>query len=418
MFLTGQEEVDDLVRRIEDYPDQKLAQQLLTLPIYAGLPNDQQKVVFERPPKGMRKVVVATNIAESSITIEGIVYVIDSGFVKIRAYNPKTGTDTLVVVPTSKASAQQRAGRAGRVRPGKAFRLFTEEDFLKLPTNSIPEIQRSSLSPVILQLKALGIDNIARFDFMSPPPANVLIRALEHLYALGALNDRGLLTSDIGMKIAELPFDPPVSRMILASGELGCSEEIASIAAMMGVQNAWVNPSSLRKKADEAKLEFGARQGDHITLLNGTRQSPPLIPSFLTHPFFLVVYANFVANKESSKWCYENFLNYRSLQRAITVRKQVVGFMKRFKVPLVSCEGDVTLIQKCIAVGFFANAARRSPDGQYRTLRDSLVLAIHPTSILFNYSPEWVVFQEVVETTNIFMRDLTVIEQMWLPEIA
>jgi len=132
----------------------------------------------------------------------------------------------------------------------------------------------------------------------------------------------------------------------------------------------------------------------------------------------LVVYANFISNKESSKWCYSNFLNYRSLQRATTVRKQVIGFMRRFRIPLKSCDGDVTLIQKCVASGFFANAARLSPDGQYRTLRDSLVLAIHPNSILCKYSPQWVVFQEVVETTKTFMKDLTVIEQTWLPEIA
>ena len=258
-----------MVRKIEEYGDERLAQQLLALPIFAGLPSEEQRSVFDRAPRGMRKVVVATNIAESSITIDNIVFVIDCGFVKIRAFNPKTGTDTLVVIPTSQASAQQRAGRAGRVKPGKAFRLYSEADFLRLPTNSVPEIQRTSLAPVLLQLKALGIDNIARFDFMSPPPSDILIRALEHLYALGALNNQGLLTDDIGLKIAELPFEPMVSKMILSSGQLGCSEEIATIAAMMGVQNVWVNPSSLRKKADEAKLEFGAKQGDHITLLNG-----------------------------------------------------------------------------------------------------------------------------------------------------
>lgn len=184
IFVTGQDEVEELVRKFDDHPDEKIARQLLALPIYAGLPNDQQSSVFEPAPRGVRKVVIATNIAESSITIDGIVFVIDCGFVKIRAFNSKTGTDTLVVVPTSKASAQQRAGRAGRVKPGKAFRLYTEEDFMKLPTNSVPEIQRTSLAPVILQLKALGIDNIVRFDFMSPPPTNIMIRALEVLFLL------------------------------------------------------------------------------------------------------------------------------------------------------------------------------------------------------------------------------------------
>lgn len=152
---------------------------LLPLPIYAGLPTPQQLLVFQPPPSQTRKVIVATNIAEASITVDGIVYVIDNGFVKLRAYNPRTGLEALTTVPVSRAAAQQRAGRAGRTRPGKAFRLYTEEAYQGLREANVPEMQRSNLATVVLQLKALGIENVARFEFLTAPPAELMTRALE-----------------------------------------------------------------------------------------------------------------------------------------------------------------------------------------------------------------------------------------------
>jgi len=271
VFLTGQEDVLELVSRIDDYSGTLTgnAYKIMGVPLYAGLPQEQQKMIFEKAPKNTRKVVVATNIAESSVTINGIVYIIDSGFVKIKAYNAKTGSDSLFITPISKASAQQRAGRAGRVKPGKAYRLYTENEFKNLANNTIPEIQRSSLTPVILQLKALGIDNILRFDFMSPPPSNNMIRSLELLYALGALDDQGRLTEKIGNQLAEMPFDPMLGKMLMAAGTFQCSQEIATIAAMLTLQQqVWVMPSSFRKKADNARFAFAAAEGDHVTLLN------------------------------------------------------------------------------------------------------------------------------------------------------
>jgi len=152
---------------------------MLPLPMYSGLPSEQQMLVFRQPAPNTRKVIVATNVAETSITIDGIVYVIDSGFVKIRAYNPLTTTESLVVVPVSQSAANQRAGRAGRITAGKCFRLFTEQSFLELPVKTTPEMLRTNLATVVLQLKAMGIDNVVHFDFMSPPPSAAMIRALE-----------------------------------------------------------------------------------------------------------------------------------------------------------------------------------------------------------------------------------------------
>lgn len=175
------------------------------------------------------QVVLATNIAETSITIDGVVYVIDPGFVKQNNYNPKTGMSSLVVEPISRASAQQRAGRAGRVGPGKAFRLYTKWAFKnELLQDTIPEIQRTNLSMVVLMLKSLGINDVLNFDFLDKPPADTIIRSFELLYALGALNHKGELTR-LGRRMAEFPVDPMLSKAIINSENFKCTHEVSTI---------------------------------------------------------------------------------------------------------------------------------------------------------------------------------------------
>jgi pre-mRNA-splicing factor ATP-dependent RNA helicase DHX16 len=207
-----------------------------------------QAKIFEPTPEGARKVVLATNIAETSITIDGVVFVIDPGFVKQNAYNPRTGMSSLVVVPVSpatlnpasevarltifpaqcsRASANQRAGRAGRVGPGKSFRLYTKWAFAnELEENTVPEIQRTNLGMVVLLLKSLGINDLIGFEFLDPPPGETLMRALELLYALGALNDRGELTK-LGRRMAEFPVDPMLSKAIISSENYSCTDEVS-----------------------------------------------------------------------------------------------------------------------------------------------------------------------------------------------
>lgn len=200
--------------------------ELIILPVYSTLPSDMQAKIFEPTPKGARKIVLATNIAETSLTIDNIIYVIDSGFSKQTCFNPRTGMESLVVTPISKASADQRAGRAGRVSPGKCFRLYTLWSFQhELEENTIPEIQRSNLGAIVLMLKCLGIDNLISFDFLDPPPHEMLMRALEQLYALGALNDAAELTR-LGRRMAEFPTDPLLSKCIIESENLKCVEQV------------------------------------------------------------------------------------------------------------------------------------------------------------------------------------------------
>ncbi|XP_037258541.1 probable ATP-dependent RNA helicase DHX35 isoform X2 [Falco biarmicus] len=402
-FLTGQEEVETvvsmLIEQARALSRTGMKKHLRVLPMYAGLPSPEQMKVFERVSHSVRKVIVATNIAETSITIHGIAFVIDCGFVKLRAYNPKTAIECLVVVPVSKASANQRAGRAGRNRSGKCYRLYTEEDFEKLPKSTVPEMQRSNLAPVILQLKALGIDNVLRFPFLSPPPAQSMVQALELLYALGGLDMHCRLTEPLGMRIAEFPLNPMFAKMLLESGNFGCSQEILTIAAMMQIQNIFVIPPNQKTQAARQHRKFAVEEGDHLTMLN--------------------VYEAFVKHSKSSQWCQEHFLNYKGLVRASVVREQLKKLLVRFKVPKKSSEGDPDPVLRCIVSGFFANAAKFHSTGAYRTIRDDHELHIHPTSVLYaEKPPRWVVYNEVIQTAKYYMRDVTAVESAWLLELA
>nr|XP_010926652.1 probable pre-mRNA-splicing factor ATP-dependent RNA helicase DEAH5 isoform X2 [Elaeis guineensis] len=258
VFLTGQEEIDHacqcLYERMKGLG--KNVPELIILPVYSALPSEMQSRIFEPAPPGKRKVVVATNIAEASLTIDGIYYVVDPGFAKQNVYNPKQGIDSLVITPISQASAKQRAGRAGRTGPGKCYRLYTESAYRnEMSPTTIPEIQRINLGLTTLTMKAMGINDLLSFDFMDPPSPQALISAMEQLYSLGALDEEGLLTK-LGRKMAEFPLEPPLSKMLLASVDLGCSDEILTIIAMIQTGNIFYRPREKQAQADQKRAKF------------------------------------------------------------------------------------------------------------------------------------------------------------------
>lgn len=273
LFLTGQEEIDTACQVLYDrMKDLEGAKELIPLPVYSALPSDMQQKIFEPAPKNTRKCVIATNIAEASLTIDGIYYVVDPGFAKLKMYNAKLGMDSLTVTPISQASARQRAGRAGRTGPGKCFRLYTEDAFKKeMLATSLPEIQRTNLASTVLLLKAMGINDLINFEFMDPPPLQALVSALERLYNLGCLDQEGLLTK-LGRLMAEFPLEPQLSKMILTAVDLGCSDEILSIVSMLSVQNVFYRPREKQKVADQKKAKFNHKDGDHLTLLTVYQQ--------------------------------------------------------------------------------------------------------------------------------------------------
>ncbi|KAL0947236.1 hypothetical protein HGRIS_013357 [Hohenbuehelia grisea] len=271
IFLTGREEIDLCIEHIGELSAGRTrsAQQLVPLPLHAGLTSEEQLSVFETNSDGARKIIVSTNIAEASVTIDGVKFVIDCGFVKIRTYNPTTALASLAVVPISTASATQRAGRAGRTAPGVCYRLYTLSAFEGLVSTITPEIARTDLTVPILQLKALGIDDLMKFEWVTAPPAEAVLRGLEGLFAGGMINEEGGMTV-MGEQVAECPVDLSVARMLFKSKELRCGDEVLTIAAMTAVQDIFVIPDGAPGAlAELERRKFTASEGDHLTLLNG-----------------------------------------------------------------------------------------------------------------------------------------------------
>jgi pre-mRNA-splicing factor ATP-dependent RNA helicase DHX16 len=404
VFLTGQDEIEAAEANLQE-TCRKLGnkiKELIICPIYANLPSELQNKIFEPTPPNARKVVLATNIAETSLTIDGIVYVIDPGFVKENVYNPRTGMESLVITPCSRAAAKQRMGRAGRVGPGKCFRLYTKWAYQnELDENTTPEIQRTNLNSVVLLLKSLGINDLIDFDFMDPPPAETLIRALENLYALGALNDKGELTK-VGRQMAEFPTDPMLAKSILAADKYGCVEEVLSIIAMLGESSAlFYRPKDKKIHADQARARFTNKAGgDHLSLLN--------------------IWNQWVDTDFSYVWARENFLQHRSLARARDVRDQLSRLCDRVEVSMSSCgENNLIPIQKAITAGFFPNAARLQKGGDsYRTVKNGQTVHVHPSSCIFDVNPKWLLYFELVLTSKEFMRNVMPIQPEWLVEVA
>jgi len=373
--------------------------ELIILPIYGALPSEVATRIFEPAPLGARKVVIATNIAETSLTIDGIFYVIDPGFVKQSSYDSKLGMDRLQVTPISQAQARQRSGRAGRTGPGKCFRLYTEAAFQSemLPT-TIPEIQRQNLSNTILMLKAMGINDLLHFDFMDPPPTASLLSSLEELYQLSYLDDEGLLTR-MGRQAADFPMDPALSKALIKSVEFQCSDEVLTIVSMISAtQNVFHRPRDKQQQADQKKQKFNDPSGDHITLLN--------------------VYNGWISGGMSPQWCLENFIQPKNMMRVKDVRTQLIDILKRHRLHLVSCGRSTQVVLKALASGFFRNSARKDPSEGYKTLVEGTPVFLHPSSALFGKPSEHVIYHSLVETTKEYMHVCSAIDPKWLVEVA
>ncbi|KAF2135944.1 uncharacterized protein K452DRAFT_303153 [Aplosporella prunicola CBS 121167] len=416
LFLTGEEEIEDACRKIKLEADELMreadAGPLRVYPLYGTLPPHQQQKIFEQAPPPLRpggrpgrKVIVSTNIAETSLTIDGIVYVVDPGFSKQKVYNPRIRVESLLVSPISKASAQQRAGRAGRTRPGKCFRLYTESAFKKeLIEQTYPEILRSNLSATVLELKKLGVEDLVHFDLMDPPAPETLMRALEELNYLACLDDEGELTA-LGKLASDFPLDPALAVMLISSPEFYCSNEILSLVALLSVPQIFVRPASARKQADEMKDLFAHPDGDHLTMLN------------VYHAF-----KSPDAQDNPKQWCHDHFVSYRALQQADNVRLQLKRIMEREELELMSTPFEdkkyYENIRRALVAGFFMQVAKRDGTGKmYLTVKDDQNVLLHPSTVLGQDS-EWVVYNEFVLTTKNYIRNVTAVKPEWLLDIA
>ncbi|KAM9929999.1 hypothetical protein OXX80_009499, partial [Metschnikowia pulcherrima] len=409
VFLTGQEEIETMAETLNDACDKlgSSIKPLIVAPIYANLPPAQQARIFEPTPPNARKVVLATNIAETSITINGISYVIDPGYVKENVFNPATGMESLVVVPCSRASADQRAGRAGRVGPGKCYRLYTKWSFQnELQANPTPEILRVNLCGVVLLLLSMGINDLVNFDFMDPPSKETLMKALELLYALGAMNAKGQLTKT-GRKMAEFPIDPMFCKALLTSSDYGVSHDVLNIISMLSESSSlFYRPKDKKELADKRKQAFSHPAGDHLTLLNIWRQ--------------------WKDSGFSNLWCEDNFLQYRTLKRTREIRQQLEGLCSKVGIDLEEAAQDQSQvdeekIQKSLLSGFFPNLARLSKLGNnYVSLKRKHPVYIHPSSSLSSVKPplKLVLYHELVLTSKEYMRNCMRVEEKWVDEVA
>lgn len=417
LFLTGEEEIEDACRKISLEADEMIreadAGPLKVCPLYGTLPPAQQQRIFDAAPAPFkpggrpgRKCIVSTNIAETSLTIDGIVYVVDPGFSKQKVYNPRIRVESLLVSPISKASAQQRAGRAGRTRPGKCFRLYTEGAFKKeLIDQSYPEILRSNLASTVLELKKLGIDDLVHFDLMDPPAPETLMRALEELNYLACLDDEGDLTA-MGRLASEFPLDPALAVMLISSPEFYCSNEILSLTSLLSVPTLFVRPAAARKRADEMKDLFAHESGDHLTMLN------------VYHAFKSPA----AQDAGAKQWCHDHFLSFRALQQADNVRLQLKRIMEREGLELISTpftdKSYYDNIRRALAAGFFMQVAKKNSSGKaYITVKDGQDVLLHPSTVLGQDS-DWVVYNEFVLTSKNYVRGVTAVKVEWLIDVA
>ncbi|RDW77094.1 putative pre-mRNA splicing factor ATP-dependent RNA helicase PRP16 [Coleophoma cylindrospora] len=401
VFMTGQEDIECTCELVQERLNAlNNPPKLSILPIYSQMPADLQAKIFDKAAPGVRKVIVATNIAETSLTVDGIMYVVDAGYSKLKVYNPRMGMDTLQITPISQANASQRAGRAGRTGPGKAFHLFTEAAFKdELYIQTIPEIQRTNLSNTVLLLKSLGVKDLLDFDFMDPPPQDTITTSLFDLWALGALDNIGELT-EIGRKMTAYPMDPSLSKMLITSEEYGCSEEMLTIVSMLSVPSVFYRPKERQEESDAAREKFFVPESDHLTYLH--------------------VYSQWKSNGYSDAWCTKHFLHPKSLRRAKEIREQLLGIMEMQKTSMISCGTDWDVIRKCICSGYYHQAAKVKGIGEYYNLRTSVTVQLHPTSALYGlgYLPDYVVYHELILTSKEYMSTVTSVDPHWLAELG
>lgn len=419
VFLTGQSEIEracDLLFEKAECIDyrydvrDKTVEGLLILPLYGSMPTDQQRQIFLPPPPGIRKCVVATNIAATSLTIDGIKYIVDSGFVKQLNHNSRVGMDILEVVPISKSEAEQRAGRAGRTSAGKCFRIYSR-DFWEtcMPEYTVPEIQRTSLTAVILTLKCLGVHDVIRFPYLDRPEERFILEALKQLYQFDAINRRGKVT-DLGQLMVEFPLHPGLTRAVLKAASLGCENLLLPLAAMLSVENIFIRPGypEKQKEADQKHRALAAKTGsvnDFATLLS--------------------VFQLCKSSDRPSAWCKENWIHWRALKSAFSVETQLSEILLRLQqkrdFPVETYDGNKSeLFRRCLCTGYFTNVARRSVGKVFCTMDGhGSMVHIHPSSSLFDQEAElnWVIFHDVLATSRVYIRTVCPIRYEWVKDL-
>jgi ATP-dependent helicase HrpA len=397
VFLSGEREIRETAESLRKHHPQGCE----VLPLYSRLGQDEQQRVFK--PSGRRRVVLATNVAETSLTVPGIRAVIDTGVARISRYSHRSRLQRLPIEKISQASANQRSGRCGRVGPGVAIRLYSEEDYLARPEFTEPEIQRTNLAAVILQMHALKLGDIEAFPFVEPPDGRYVRDGQRTLRELGALNEEDALT-DIGRRLSKLPLDPKLGRILLAGAEEHCLEEIAIVASALSVPDPRDRPADKQTQADQKHAPLRDEQSDFLSLLKlwkaWTEQREQL------------------SRAKLRGWCKENFLSYLRLIEWGDVHGQVMEVVKgELALKLNPKPAEYASIHRALLAGLLSQVAQRKEQGEYLGANGTK-LAIHPGSGQFKARPAWIVSAEQVQTTKVYARNVARIDPLWVEEVG
>jgi ATP-dependent RNA helicase DHR2 len=412
VFLTGQDTIEGLEKLINDYAEgmDKEVPKLLALPLFAALPQHAQQLIFQPTPYRTRKVILATNIAETSVTVPGVRFVIDCGKSKIKQFRNRLGLESLLVKPISRSAAIQRQGRAGREAPGQCYRLYTEEGFKTMDERTMPEILRCDLSQAILTMKARGVDDVLCFPFLDRPPREALEKALLQLLHLQALTENGSI-SDVGLKIAKFPLTPTLGRVLVeaAKPERDCLLDVIDIISALSVESVFLNlvTEERKEEAEEARRELYRREGDHLTLLSTVQR-----------------YAEERTDRKA--WCEKHYVSHRAMQNVLNIRKQLQQQCTTLKLlskdeehsSSAPSEARSQAILQSMLRGFISNTARMMPDGSYKTLMGNQTVSIHPSSVLFGRKVEAIVFNEFLFTGKAWARGVSTVQLDWVSEVV
>jgi ATP-dependent helicase HrpA len=398
VFLPGEREIREAAEALrKSHPK---ATEIL--PLFARLSAGEQDRVFER--SSQRRIVLATNVAETSLTVPGIHYVIDTGLARVKRYSPRQKIDQLRIEPISQAAARQRAGRCGRVASGVAIRLYAEQDFAERPEYTTPEILRTSLASVILRMAALDLGPIDEFPFLEPPTTRQIADGYQQLFELGAIDDQRRLTR-LGRELARLPVDPRIGRMLVAAREFDCLSEMVILAAALSIQDPRDRPQALREQSDRAHEEFRDEASDFLQLLNLWK-------------FFETEFTHKKSNRKLQEACRKHFLSYVRMREWRDLAGQLREMAGGLGIRENRAPATYEQLHRALLAGLLGNVGMKALDGDHYNGPRGLQFFVWPGSGLNKNRPRWIMAGELQETTRVFARNVARVEPDWIEEAA
>ncbi len=396
VFLSGERDI----RKTADYLSKQNLQNTEILPLLARLSASEQNRIFS--PSSSRRIVLATNVAETSLTVPGIKYVIDTGLARISRYSWRSKIQRLPIEKISQASANQRKGRCGRVSAGVCYRLYSEDDFKQRPEFTEPEIQRTNLASVILTMEHLQLGHVEDFPFVEPPDSKLINDGYKLLFELGAINKQHKI-SDTGRILARLPIDPKLGRILIEAEKENCIQYALIVVSALAVQDPRERPIDQQQAADEAHKKFADNRSDFVSWIN--------------------LWQQYHQNKQElsgnrlRKWCKQNFISWLRMREWIDTHSQIRNMLKELNYKINETEFDYSALHRSLLTGFLSQLGFKDENHEYLSCRQRR-FHIFPGSDLFNHGPKWVVASDIVETQKVYARHLAKIDPAWISDKA